>query len=81
MKTYMRMHKGQISPPSSLDISRFDPWPTGISREKDPDETMLMLLPSTVFGFMLQEKTWRMLILCCYNFKLIIGAHSIITGE
>ena len=39
---------------------RFDPWPKTISRDKEPDDSMIMLLPPTVYGFMLQEKKWRM---------------------
>lgn len=59
MFTYSRMHPGKVKPASMLDIFRSDPWPKKIAREKTPDDNMIMLLPPTVYGFMLQEKKWR----------------------
>jgi hypothetical protein len=58
MFTYSKMHAARMVPPSMLDISRFDPWPSNIPREKELDDNMILLLPPTVFGFMLQEKQW-----------------------
>jgi hypothetical protein len=67
MFTYSRMHASKISAVSVAGISRFDRWPRKIPRDKTPDDSMIMLCPPTVFGFMLQEKTWRMLSL--YSLK------------
>jgi hypothetical protein len=52
------MYKVVIHSSPALESSRFDPWPARISREKEPDDSMVLLLPSTVYGFMLQDKTW-----------------------
>jgi hypothetical protein len=60
MFTYSKMHSIKITHPSIYDISRFDPWPKQIPREKELDDSMILLLPPTVFGFKLQEKQWSM---------------------
>lgn len=60
MFTYSKMHASKVTPPSLLEASRFDPWPNKIPREDELDDSMVLLLPPHVFGFMLQEKQWRM---------------------
>jgi hypothetical protein len=60
MFTYSKMHPSKITPPSLLETSRFDPWPNKIPREDELDDSMILLLPPHVFGFMLQEKQWCM---------------------
>jgi hypothetical protein len=61
MFTYSRMHVDKnITGAHKGTDPRFDPWPSKIPRDKDPDDSMMMLLPPTVYGFMLQEKKWCM---------------------
>jgi hypothetical protein len=61
IQTYSRMHpRDHESDTSALGAptSRIGPWPVNIPWEDELDDLTVMLLPTVVYGFWLQEKTW-----------------------
>ncbi|KAL3423910.1 hypothetical protein PVAG01_05657 [Phlyctema vagabunda] len=59
--TYTKIHTSQSSTfhdDEDSPTARWDPWPLTVHMEKELDDSMVMLLPPTVFGFVLQDKTW-----------------------
>jgi hypothetical protein len=61
IQTYSRMHPEdheKDTSPSKGPASRIGPWPVNIPWEDELDDLTVMLLPTVVYGFWLQEKTW-----------------------
>jgi hypothetical protein len=53
------MHRRPSPPPLNV-VQQFDPWPPSVHRDVTPDDSMIMLLPPSIYGFDLQEKKWGM---------------------
>jgi hypothetical protein len=57
--TYFKMHHSPSGSPSNI-VPQFDPWPPFVSREATPDDSSILLLSPSIYGFDLQEKKWGM---------------------
>jgi hypothetical protein len=61
IQTYSRMHPEDHARDTSLTkrhASRIGQWPVSIPWEDDLDDLTVILLPTVVYGFWLQEKRW-----------------------
>lgn len=56
IETYTKMH-GRFYQ-DFRQPTRFDPWPTTVSKEAELPKDSAVLLPSTVNGFFFGEKKW-----------------------
>ncbi|PMD60574.1 P-loop containing nucleoside triphosphate hydrolase protein [Hyaloscypha bicolor E] len=64
IQTYSRMHPrehARDTSPRRGDASRIGQWPVSIPWEDDLDDLTVILLPTVVYGFWLQEKRWLQL--------------------
>lgn len=59
VRTYEKMHFNASDHDFRADRpSKFDPWPLKKTQNDDLSKELMMLLPSTTFGFNMREKKW-----------------------
>ncbi|KAL1882840.1 hypothetical protein Daus18300_000478 [Diaporthe australafricana] len=77
MSTYKLMHVASYAAPPPMpggsdddghEPTKFDPWPRRIKKSRDLSDKKFMLLPSSIFGFRLQAKKWKLAKLLIENF-------------
>lgn len=86
VRTYKKMHFE--ASPVSLPIrpTKFDPWPLTRTQQDDLSKELMMLLPSTTFGFNMKEKKWGKLTRHTHpdvmldNSSLILTPNSVIVN-